>query len=312
MPPKRNALARSITAGATLAFLRISSGLPLRFNRAAAVPAGRLLARVVPRVRRIAMDNLDLAYGDSLSPAEKGRIVRGAVDNLALNAAEFAHLGRIVEHGGGDAITIEGADHIDSDQGCLCISAHLGNWELMAPLMATVSRAKIAVVVRPFDDPRVDRAIDGIRTCCGVRTIPKDKAGQAIVRHLKEGYQVGLMIDQSPRENGVPVTFFGEPCWATVAPVMVAVRARVPIVPVSLTRQPGGRYLLRFHAPVEMERTGNLRADLLRNSQRCQDAIEELVRANPEQWLWFHRRWKPRPRLAAAWKRREEKDSKCS
>ena len=306
MPPRRNPLVRAATAGATLAFLRISGLLPLRVNRAIAVPAGRVLAGLVPRVRRIAMQNLDHAYGDTLTAAEKERIFRGAVDNLSLAAAEFAHLARIAKAG---AVTVEGLEYVDPGRGYLFISAHLGSWELMGPFMAMAGGHKVAVVVRPFDSPRVDRAIDRLRTAVGVKTIPKDKAGGAIIRHLKDGYRVGVMLDQSPRENGVPVTFFGAPCWATVAPVMIAVRAKVPILPLSLVRDAGGRYVLRLYPPIELERTGNLRADLVRNSQRCQDAIERMVRAHPEQWLWFHRRWKERPRLAEEWKRREARDT---
>jgi len=255
------------------------------------------------------MANLDLAYGESISTAEKRRILWKAVDNLALVAAEFSHIDRMVKSGGTNAIDVEGLEHIDISRGHLCIGAHLGNWELMAHFMAAGCGYKVAEVVRPFDAPSVDRAIDGIRTCGGVKTIPKDNAGKEILRVLREGYLLGVMVDQSPRENGVPVTFFGAPCWATIAPVMIAVRAKAPILPVSLTRQPNGRYVLRFLPSIEMERTGDLRADLVYNSQRCQDAIEELVRTTPEQWLWFHRRWKERPRLAEEWERRKAKDS---
>jgi KDO2-lipid IV(A) lauroyltransferase len=85
---------------------------------------------------------------------------------------------------------------------------------------------------------------------------------------------------------------------------MIAVRAKMPVVPVALTRKAGGGYVLRFYEPISMVRTGNLRDDLVNYSQACQDALERMVRENPEQWLWLHRRWKARPQLAAEWDRK--------
>ncbi|MBX3175923.1 MAG: lysophospholipid acyltransferase family protein [Candidatus Hydrogenedentes bacterium] len=305
---RRSRLARAVVAGATRAFIAVTSRTPLKLNRAIAVCGGRALARCVPRVYRVARANLELAYGDSLSGPEKHRILRGCVDNLALVAAEFGHLQSLArEQGAGRALTVEGAEFIERGRGYLCIGAHLGNWELMAPCMAA-SGYPVAEVVRPFDDPGVDRVIDGIRTAGGIVTIPKDRAGGEILNRLKAGYLVGILADQSPRDNGVPVTFFGAPCWATVGPVMIAVRAKVPVVPVALVRRADGGYVLRFYPPITMSRTGDLRADLRENTQKCQDAIEAMVREYPAQWLWLHRRWKERPRLAREWAAREKRD----
>jgi len=307
MARRRNPLAQALTAGFTLGYLWTTARLPLALNRWCTVQAARALASLVPRVRRVTMENIDRAYGDTLTPQEKKALYRGAIDNVAIVAAEFAHLPKVARGEVSARITIIGEEHVAPDQGYLCIGAHLGNWELLAPFMAERG-LKVAEVVRSFDNPRVDAAIDGIRQTGGVVTIPKDNAGADIIRHLKSGYMVGVLVDQSPRDSAVPVTFFGHPCWATIAPVMVAVRARVPVLPVSLTRNPDNSYTLQFYPTIEMERSGDARGDLVRNSQRCQDAIEAIVRAHPEQWLWLHRRWKERPRLAAEWERKLARD----
>ena len=85
---------------------------------------------------------------------------------------------------------------------------------------------------------------------------------------------------------------------------MIAVRARMPVVPVALTRNAEGGFTLRFYPPIAMERSRNLREDLINYSQACQDALERMIRETPEQWLWLHRRWKARPQLAAEWDRK--------
>jgi KDO2-lipid IV(A) lauroyltransferase len=309
MARPRNPLVQALTTAATLAFIRCSGWIPLGISRPLAIRMGRLLTRFVPRVRRVTRENLERAYGDTLSAAEKARICQGAIDNVSIVAAEFGHIPKMGQGSLGASIEVEGFDQLVPGQGYLCIGAHLGNWELAGPVMA-LRDLKIAEVVRPFDDPRMDRAIDGIRRSQKVHTIPKDNAGKEIIQRLKAGWLVGVLIDQSPRDSAVPVTFFDAPCWATIAPVMIAVRAKVPVLPISLTRRPDFGYTLRFHAPIEMVRSGNLRDDLVVNSQRCQDAIEALIRANPEQWLWLHRRWKARPRLEEAWARKEARESR--
>jgi len=140
-----------------------------------------------------------------------------------------------------------------------------------------------------------------------VVTIPKEGGGRDVIRLLREGYLVGVLIDQQPRDSAVPVTFFGQPCWGTIAPVMAAIRARVPVYPIGMARNADGRYTLRFYPALDMTRSSDLRQDLVTNSQRCQDAIEHIIRTHPEQWLWLHRRWKPRERLASEWEARSRR-----
>jgi KDO2-lipid IV(A) lauroyltransferase len=311
MARRRNPVSGAVAAGFTLAYLHLSRCLPLSVNRAIALPVGRLLARLVPRVRRVAMANLDLAYGDSLSQEEKERIYRGAVDNVSLVAAEFSQIEHIAEGKAGNLVTVEGAHFIEKGRGYVCIGAHFSNWELMGPSMAAHG-FDVAAVVREFDSPRVNRLIDSIRRSGKVTTIPKDKGGREIIRLLRQGALVGILVDQSPRENGVPVTFFGAPCWATIAPAMIAVRAKTSVIPAAMTRDASGGYRLRFYEPITMTRTGDLRADLVNYTQACQDALERMVRETPEQWLWLHQRWKARPRLAEEWARKPDHERKDS
>jgi len=89
---------------------------------------------------------------------------------------------------------------------------------------------------------------------------------------------------------------------------MVATRAKVPINVVTMVRDRSGHYTLTISPRIELTRSGNWRQDLVDITQRCQDYIEAEVRKHPEQWLWLHRRWKPRPRLEAEWRARAEKD----
>ncbi|MDX9974862.1 MAG: lysophospholipid acyltransferase family protein [FCB group bacterium] len=299
---------RRATAIATVAFAGITKALPLPVARSVGKLLGRIAYHLVPRVRRDAYANIDTAYGETLTSAEKRRILLHATENLGIVAAEFSHIPEIPKLLESGAITVEGFDLLDRSKGIMFAGAHLGNWEWMAPLLTALG-LNVAEVVRPLNDELLNRLVDRTRQSLGTVTLGKANAGNELLRLLKEGWVSGVLADQSPTSSAVPVTYFGRPCWATIAPVMVALRAKIPVHPICMVRQPNGDYRLIISPPLTFTRTGNLHADLVENSQLVQDAIETLVRAYPGQWLWLHRRWKPRPRLEQEWQARTNKPS---
>ncbi|NUM56416.1 MAG: lysophospholipid acyltransferase family protein [Candidatus Hydrogenedentes bacterium] len=303
MGRRRNVFVQSIAAYASIAFCRVMALLPLPVCRFVGRAVGVLAYALVPRVRRVALENLRNAYGDTLTEREVRAIACGAAMNVGIVAAEFAHIPRLTPENIARWVTVEGAEHLNRDRPGFMLAAHLGNWEWMASVLKNLG-FNVAEVVRPLDAPALNAYVDRIRTSRGVRTIDKTGGGQQMLKLLKDGWVVGVLADQSPRESAVPVTFFGRPCWATAAPAMVALRQKMPMVVVTMTRDARGHYTLRFSSPVALERTGDFRADLVAITQRCQDLIEEQVRAHPEQWLWLHRRWKARPRLEEEWSRK--------
>lgn len=305
MARPRNPLWQWVMAAACIAFVRLTAVLPLRVARALGRYLGRLAYYLIPRVRSVGMANLDLAYGDTLTRREKRRILKGAAENIGVVAAEFSAIPKLHGEFLRQNVVFRGWELIDFSQGGLVIGAHLGNWEWMATAFQELGHHRIAIVVRPLNNRWIEALV--ARTRGLTTTIAKERAGPEIVRLLREGWLVGLLVDQSPRDNAVPVRFFGAPCWGTIAPVMAAVRARVPIYGTSVTREAGGRYCVEFLSRIEMTRSGDLHQDLIDNTQRCQDFIEGLVREHPEQWLWLHRRWKPRPKLEAEWRKRLER-----
>lgn len=307
MAKRRNPLVQWAITSACIAAVRLTAILPLPLCRSLGRRLGRLAYHFVPRIQETGHANLDLAYGECLTKSQKRQILIQASENLGIVAAEFSRLPGLLKPAGRKLFTVQGLEHVDVSRGGLLIGAHLGNWEWMSAVVESLG-LHFTGIVRRFDDPRLDAVIDGIRRSVGMMTIPKDEAGPELVRTLKDGGFVGILIDQSPRENGVPVHFFGKPCWATVAPAMAALRAKAPIYPVAITRTDAGPYALEFSPPIEITRSGNLRQDLVDATQRCQDAIETQIRKHPGQWLWMHRRWKERPRLEREWHERLSKD----
>jgi KDO2-lipid IV(A) lauroyltransferase len=303
MARRRRTFARAITSRLLMATISLLGILPLWGARWVARRMGRLAWFIIPRAKSVGMCNLDLAYGDQFTYAQKKAIILESLENMAIVAVEFPHTPRL--HGGFLEKTVEvrGVEHLRGGPRIL-VGAHIGNWEWLAPIVGGLG-FKIAEIVRPLEHRALDAYIENTRRTNGVETIPKHEAQQRVLELLKSGSHVGILLDQNPRQNAVPVNFFGHRTWSTIAPVLFAVRAGVPVHPLSITRKPDDTYCFEVFPEVLIIRRGKLSDDILENTQRCQTAVEDIVRRNPGQWLWLHKRWVERPRLEREWADRQ-------
>jgi KDO2-lipid IV(A) lauroyltransferase len=172
----------------------------------------------------------------------------------------------------------------------LVATAHLGNWELSAFAHALMT-APMNVVVRPLDNPLIDRMVERRRALSGNRTIGKKDFARAILKALAANQAVGILIDQNAAvDSGVFVDFFGVPASAGTGFAKFAAHSGAAVIPgFALWKEEEKRYVLRFYPPLTM--TG----DAVRDTQTLQSKLEEVIREYPDQWLWIHRRWKTRP-----------------
>jgi KDO2-lipid IV(A) lauroyltransferase len=173
------------------------------------------------------------------------------------------------------------------------ITGHLGNWEMAYQLGVCYIDRPVAAVARPVEPPLIDRFLTNFRTRFGSTIIKKKRALPAMARVLFHGKILGLLVDQgvSPSE-GVEVTFFGRRVLATPVVALLARRYGCPVFPIFCVRQPDNRLLAFMENPLPLVRTKDQRADIVTNTQVMMDAIERAIRAYPEQWFWFHKRWK--------------------
>ena len=260
---------------------------------------GRLWHRMDARHRKIAMHNLELAYGDELSATEREAICRKTFIHLACVVLEFPLLTTLTADNVERFITFHGTENLDEVEqkrkGVLVMSSHFGNWELMS-LAYSLRFRPFSLVVRPLDNPFLDRLIDGVRTRGGNRTIPKSGSALNIIRLLRKGEGVAFLIDQNVDwYEGVFVPFFKELACTTKAVATLAQRTGLPVLPAYNFRRPDGRYQMVFEPEVQLIRTGNSVADIEENTALFNRIIERYVRSHPEQWFWLHQRWKTRP-----------------
>ncbi len=266
---------------------------PLAVAYALARGYARLLDRAIPRLRRVADRNLSLAMPE-LDAAGRAAIADGVFRSIARTLVAFAKFPSITRENVGRWIRCEGAEYFDDavrkGRGVLFATAHMGNWELSAFAHA-LFRGPMHVVVRPLDNPYIDRMVERRRGLTGNRPIFKKDYARGILKALAANEAVGILIDQNTAvESGVFVDFFGVKACAGAGFAKIAARSGAAVIPgFAVWSEPERRYVLRFYPPVEM--TGEVAID----TQALQAQLERVIREYPDQWLWIHRRWRTRP-----------------
>lgn len=277
------------------------AGLPRAMALRVGAWLGELFYLFDFRDRRIALFNLAIAFPER-SLAERRRILRASCRNLGRVAAEFCHLSQLTAATLPEVVTF--ADRAAWDRaitaaeqkGAIIATAHFGNWELLAYLHGLLGHP-VTLVHRPMHNPIFDRAITDIRNTAGTRSIKKKVAAKEALRALKQHGILVIPSDQNQTHSfGVFVDFFGKPACTTPGAARLAMLTKSPIYPVFLIREgESARHRVEILPEVELVSTGDRDADIRTNTQRCSDVIEAMIRRYPEQWIWFHKRWKTRP-----------------
>jgi KDO2-lipid IV(A) lauroyltransferase len=180
-------------------------------------------------------------------------------------------------------------------RGVLLLTAHYGNWELLAASRALTAH-ELSVVIRPLDHPVLDRVVARFRERTGVELITRHRGLREILDALRRGRLVGILLDQNvSRGQGVFVPFFGVPASTSKSLAVISLRTGAPVVPAFIRRRPDGRHRIEIGAALPPPPDG----DVVAYTASFNRAIEEAIRQAPEQWFWLHRRWKTRPQEAS-------------
>lgn len=225
--------------------------------------------------------------------------LRGAWDNLGRVAGEYVHLARIWDYDPAHPNTgriVTGAEPLflqlqEDGKPALCFAAHLGNWELPA-VAAAAHGLPSAVVYRMPNNKAVAKEIARIRAPLMGRLIrTRAQAALEMAAALDAGEHLGMLIDQH-FSRGVDVTFFGRRCKANPAVARLARQFDCPVVGVRVVRLPDRRFRIDAEGPFDLPRDAAGRVDVPAATQMLTGVVEGWIREHPEQWLWFHRRWR--------------------
>jgi Kdo2-lipid IVA lauroyltransferase/acyltransferase len=250
---------------------------------------------LAPGLRRIGMANLDLVFGGSKSAAEKRRILRMSFRNIALVALDLFWFSRNTREKIGRHVSAGG----EMKEGLartpmICLTGHLGNWEVLGCAIAAGGHS-LASVATPLKNPEVDRMLVAMRSAAGQQVIRRRGAVREMLRVLRSGGRVALLLDQNTKikEGGVFVDFFGVP--ATVSPAAAALALRSGSCLGFGFCVPDGRgYRVIVPGILNPGDVKGLPEDeaVTELTRRITGIYERVIREHPEGWLWMYKRWK--------------------
>jgi KDO2-lipid IV(A) lauroyltransferase len=180
-------------------------------------------------------------------------------------------------------------------RGLILVTGHYGNWEIAAGAVASRG-VEIGAIVRRQGNRLVDERLQHLRRKLGVETIYQGQAPSRVPRLLRANGVVGIVGDQDARRSGIFVPFFGRPASTHRGPALFALRLGAPVFSCIARRLPGSEVLYEVRGErVEFERTGDLDRDVSALTAELALRLENEIRKAPEQYFWFHKRWKTRP-----------------
>jgi KDO2-lipid IV(A) lauroyltransferase len=226
---------------------------------------------ILPRDRHKIARHLSLVFDDSLTSHQKQNVARSFFVNTGKNLADMCRFKKHYATEIKPLISIEGLDELDAaykrGRGLIGITGHIGNFELL-PVYIPNLGYRIGVIGREMYDARLNSILIDNREAMGITTFPTTESPRNILRWLKTGGALGVLIDtDSIRVRGAFMPFFGHP-------------ANTPI----------GQSLLGLR---------NAEEDAYRMTLGCTKALEEIIRENKSQWIWLHNRWHTRPENTA-------------
>lgn len=253
---------------------------------------GGWLARTVgPHLptHKTALSNLNLVFPEWDDETHED-IALGMWDNLGRLVAEYENLDIIAPD-----IEVTGQEHLqramDEKKQVILFSAHIGNWEVMAPCLMGYG-LKLDLVYRAPNNPRVDALLNKYRTQKGkLKTIAKSRAGtRTLVERLRDGHSIGILIDQKYNE-GINIPFFDKPAMASPAFIQLGQKYDCAVLPFRVERINNTEFRLHFYAPLELFDDQNQPRPVETVMGEAHTLLEGWIRETPEQWLWLHRRW---------------------
>ncbi len=265
---------------------------------------GRFLGAVAypfaGKYRRLALDNLRLAFGDELDEAARRALAREHFRRLGANLLSGFKLPLMPESEVAARVQIEGIEHIraaDADgRNIVYAVCHLSCWELLtqAPSLFTFGR-KPGSIYQPLANPLLNQLVLRRRRKLGYRLFDRSEGFTEPMKFVRDGGVLGILVDQHAGDHGVWCPFFGRLASTTPLPALIARRSDALLIPFLLLDRAPGQWTMRVLPPVCGQRDEKF-PGVEQVTARLNLVVENAIRAHPADWFWVHNRWKtPNP-----------------
>jgi Kdo2-lipid IVA lauroyltransferase/acyltransferase len=270
------------------AFARL---LPRSTALALGARLGQVAALFLPGKKRLARESMRLAFPEQ-SATQINRQVVDLFRHLGISGMEMLRLNLMTDDDLERLFSVQGLEHLrqayDMHRGVILLSGHIGFWEVGSFFFPRLGFPANYVAKR-MKNPYVDDYFTRMREACGASGIDKRNGARKILRALLDKRAVAVLIDQhaSPAD-AVIVDFLGRPAYTTPIITRLAMKQRVPVVPIFVFRRPDNTYEVRIEPIMHLDPEG----DVTENTRLLTAPIEAAIRREPSQWLWLHRRWR--------------------
>ena len=246
------------------------------------------------RGRALMDKNLRIMFGDRLSPAQRKTIARRSYRNMARTIAHIFWTSRNSAKRAAEAAEMTPICHevLARWRPAITVSGHLGCWEVLSQLVYLEGR-NIMSVAKPIGSKAMTALLMKSRRALGQKIIPSDGAFLPLLQGLKDGVDVGLLVDQFVRkkDGGTWVRFFGQPFCASVAPAFLSAKTHAPILVAWCRPLKDGRYRCEFIAEIPWEKGMDVRG----RTVQVLRALEGAIRRHPSCWVLNYRYWEEGP-----------------
>ena len=250
---------------------------------------GRLIFKVAKSRRDRAYKNIGLAF-PQLTAAERLSLTKGCFEHFALISVDFLRSKTRTDQELLDSTEIVGLEHLQSavskGKGALVLTGHMGNWERMTGIFPLLG-FKLAVVARDADDQGVQGMLKEARSSSGAEVLSRGNAAREMLKVLRRGDLVGLLADQNADDIFIP--FFGHPAGTVLGPGTISKRTGAPVVPFVMIRTGPNQYRLELSPSLTPDPNFEFEEGTMRAYHQF---LEQAIAKTPEQYLWFHDRWR--------------------
>lgn len=281
--------------------LKVTMAFLYLFSMETAKKFGFFLAeivfRFVPIRKKHIISSLTKAFPNK-TKEEINKIAKDVYKQFVCTVVEIIFVGKMSDKQLKNFVNFENIylveNAIKAGKGAIMLSAHFGNWEMLA--ISFGKRYPLSVIVAKQENPYFDEMINGIRSNRGYKTIYKEVAPIGVMKALKRNEFVAILSDQHAGDQGVYTPFFFGDVSTPKGPAVFALRAKSPIIAGFCVRQSDGRYVATFEE-IPVVDTGNEEENIRAIMTKYNEILQKYVEKYPSYWFWFHRRWRQKDNL---------------
>lgn len=260
---------------------------------------GRIGFYFASESRRLTLRHLEMAYGKEKTGSEIRSLAKDVFEYLGKNSGDILRATRVetlseLE----EFLVVSGYENFEKanakGKGVIFLTCHLGAFDLQITTMA-LKGLNPNIIGTPLKDERLNQLLWNYRNKYGAVAVERGRETFRMIKVLKSGGSVALLIDQDTKVKSRFVKFFGMDAATPVGVTVLAMKTGASVVPTYVYLGADWKQHMQILPEINLTLTGDDEADMVSNTQVLTTVTEEIIRKHPEQWVWMHERWKTRP-----------------